>query len=182
MPEATGSTEGFLRDLDHPDEATRKIALLALGREREPRSIPPIRRMAQADESVELRFLAKKVLIYLASVLAQPVAGPAVGPAALDDPDPTVRSRALHVAAASGASVATAVGALGGRPEVELLEALATDADPRVRANTIEALEAIGDPATYPTFIRFVTDADNRIRANAIRALGKLGRANTTKL
>ena len=201
---ANGSTlENLLRELASPDEAARKTALLALGREREARSWPAIRRMAASDDAAELRFLAKKVLMFLATALDAPPGAKPGGPAALDAKDPAARIRAANVAAASGATdalpairervgvetdatvraaLATALGALGTRAEIDLLETLASDPDARVRANTIEALEGIGDHSAYPIYVRFVSDKDNRIRANAIRALGALGRANMTKL
>jgi HEAT repeat protein len=45
--------------------------------------------------------------------------------------------------------------------------------DWRVRANTIEGLETLGDPRAVPLVMPFLSDADNRVKANAVKYLVK---------
>jgi HEAT repeat protein len=57
-------------------------------------------------------------------------------------------------------------------PAEVLVERLVNDADARVRANTIEALEAKGDRQFVPILARHARDgATARERANAVKAL-----------
>ena len=81
------------------------------------------------------------------------------------DPDPRLRSKAV--------TVAGNVASLG--PELQVTRLL-TDADARVRANTIEVLESRRDPRFIPVFARQARAGANRERANAIKALHRLRR------
>ena len=77
------------------------------------------------------------------------------------DPNPRLRSKAVG-----------AVGAVESVPAEVLVERLVNDADARVRANTIEALEARGDRQFVPVLARRALDAATpRERANAVKAL-----------
>ena len=77
------------------------------------------------------------------------------------DPNPRLRSKAVSV-----------VGGVESVPAEVLVERLVNDADARVRANTIEALEAKGDRQFLPVLAQRARDAATaRERANAVKAL-----------
>jgi HEAT repeat protein len=63
----------------------------------------------------------------------------------------------------------------GDRDNKELILSLLNDKDKRVRANTIEALEALGNKGALPILLRFKNDPNNRIRGNVFKALYGLG-------
>jgi HEAT repeat protein len=77
------------------------------------------------------------------------------------DPNPKLRSKAVSV-----------VGGVESVPADVLVDRLVNDADARVRANTIEALEAKGDRQFVPVLAQRARDAGTaRERANAVKAL-----------
>jgi len=77
------------------------------------------------------------------------------------DPNPKLRSKAVSV-----------LGAVESVPADVLVDRLVNDADARVRANTIEALEAKGDRQFVPVLAQRARDAATaRERANAVKAL-----------
>ena len=72
-----------------------------------------------------------------------------------------------------------AIGILGNKDHVPfIVQKFLKDANARVRANAIEALERIGDVSAYPYIIGFLQDKDNRVRTNAALALNKFGKVN----
>jgi HEAT repeat protein len=77
------------------------------------------------------------------------------------DPNPKLRSKAVSV-----------IGGVASVPAEVLVDRLVNDADARVRANTIEALEATGDRQFVPVLAQKARDAATaRERANAVKAL-----------
>jgi hypothetical protein len=84
--------------------------------------------------------------------------------------------RLCHDSHAEVRSAAVAV--LGSVPtptSKRLLHTTLYDPDPRVQANTVEALEQLGGAATAAELIPKLASPDNRTRANAVRALLNLG-------
>jgi hypothetical protein len=78
-----------------------------------------------------------------------------------NDPNPTLRSKAVSV-----------LGGVASVPPDVLVDRLMNDADPRVRANSIEALEAKGDGQFVPVLAQRARAATTgRERANAVKAL-----------
>ena len=78
-----------------------------------------------------------------------------------NDPNPKLRSKAVSV-----------LGGVASVPPDVLVDRLMNDADPRVRANSIEALEAKGDGQFVPVLAqRARAAATGRERANAVKAL-----------
>ena len=77
------------------------------------------------------------------------------------DPNPRLRSKAVSL-----------VGGVESVPADVLVDRLLNDADARVRANTIEALEAKADRQFVPVLAQKARDAGTaRERANAVKAL-----------
>ena len=77
------------------------------------------------------------------------------------DADPKLRSKAVSV-----------LGGVASVPPEVLVERMVNDPDARVRANTIEALEAKGDKRFLPVLAqRAMAAATGRERANAVKAL-----------
>ena len=79
------------------------------------------------------------------------------------DPNPKLRSKAVVL-----------VGQLPDMTPDMLVERLLNDADARVRANTIEVLEARNDPQFLPVLAERARASNNRERANAIKALNRM--------
>lgn len=61
------------------------------------------------------------------------------------------------------------------KSQAELFSPFLGDADNRVRANAIDALEAIKAETTIPLLFPLLEDTDNRIRASAAKALSSFG-------
>ena len=74
------------------------------------------------------------------------------------------------------------IGLLGGKNQVRILTPFLKDRDYRVRADTIEALEYIGDPIIYPLIVPSLQDEDNRVKANAAVALRNYGKSPALSL
>lgn len=79
------------------------------------------------------------------------------------DPNAKVRSKAV-----------SAVGDIADLPPDALIERLIVDTDPRVRANTIEVLEAKKKVGFVPVLAQRARSANNRERANAIKAMHRM--------
>jgi HEAT repeat protein len=79
------------------------------------------------------------------------------------DANAKVRSKAIHV-----------VGEIPDLPPDALIERLIVDGDARVRANTIEILEAKKKASFLPVLAQRARSANNRERANAIKAMHRM--------
>jgi HEAT repeat protein len=190
-----------LEDLHSADEEVRRAALTALTGSPDLRALPDLRWAASGDESVELRFLAKRAILALAGV--SPDGTTAFKAPDLDDADPQRRVMAVHARAARGkdedletlrerlaferdASVrpvlALALGAAGSRAQIPALEPLLDDEDANVRIAALQAFALLRDSAAYPYFVRFARDADDRLRTFAMGQLAQLGREKVIKL
>lgn len=74
-----------------------------------------------------------------------------------------------------------AAGKVGGEEGGAAILPFLKHEDARVRANAIEAVDALGDEAFLVHLIPFLRDPDNRCRANAVLALRRYGRVNVFK-
>jgi HEAT repeat protein len=73
---------------------------------------------------------------------------------------------------------ATIIKILGYKKDKDLLLTLSQflkDEDPRVRSNTVEAIERIGSKEGIKLLVPLLQDEDNRVKATVARALGKFG-------
>jgi HEAT repeat protein len=71
--------------------------------------------------------------------------------------------------------LATVVGMLGDVGALPVLLPLLEDQDPRVRANTVEAIEYLNHPRVYPAIVAMIDDENRRVRENVAKALRNLG-------
>ncbi|HPG57240.1 MAG TPA: HEAT repeat domain-containing protein, partial [Candidatus Wallbacteria bacterium] len=78
------------------------------------------------------------------------------------------------------ATLVSAVGRLGGRTEMDALLPFIKDADARVVANVVQALESIGNPRCVEHIVKLVAHPDNRVRANTVKAIWKYAHTNVT--
>jgi len=62
-----------------------------------------------------------------------------------------------------------------GSSDVSLIYRVLHDPDPRVRANGVEALEAVGNRTVVPTLTSLRKDPNNRVRGNVLKALYVMG-------
>ena len=74
------------------------------------------------------------------------------------------------------ASMACALGRMGGWTHLSCLDQLLADSDARVRANALEALVYLQSPHVYVVAIKYLKDADHRVKATAARLLHCAGR------
>lgn len=63
------------------------------------------------------------------------------------------------------------IGRLGDHRSIPLLKRYLDHDDPRIRANTIEALMHLGTDDIYPLIVPLLNDPDHRVKANAARGL-----------
>lgn len=202
----TSPADDILRALDSPDEENRRRALFLAAERRDERALPKLQQMAAEDPSLEVRYYARKALLYFQQVVGVARAG---GGSAVDElegdltnPDPRVRNEAVQSLARLGgdaararavslvegeadpfvrATLAVSLGVLGTPGELPALDALLQDSDPRVRANAIEGLMHIGGSEVPARVVPYLKDADNRVKVNAYTALGKFKKMDLLK-
>jgi len=204
--------KSIIESLQSPLEAQRELAVQALVKTNDIRSIPALQRVAGSDESVRIRYQAKKALFVLKRRLEQGIPGGGTEPQhiktdkvreILAGPDPAKKLGLLKVIARHKlattipllfeaakseqdavvrSNIIIVVGILGDEAHIGDIAAYVHDRDPRVRANAIEALEYINHPNAYPIIVNALSDSDNRIRANAIKALRNYGKVNVINL
>ncbi|MDB5323856.1 MAG: hypothetical protein JWN40_5487 [Phycisphaerales bacterium] len=158
--------ENFWQRFDRLDKATRKSAGKAMLK-----MLPDaVQRLARrlATGAVEHRLKAMQITQELGlGELLRPAVSQLCG-----DPNAKLRSKAI-----------TLLGELEGTPPDVLLERVLNDADPRVRANAIEVLEAKQGAQFLPMLAaraRASGAINNRERANAIKALHCMKVKNAT--
>jgi len=71
--------------------------------------------------------------------------------------------------------IISALGELGNKNTLPVLVKHLSDKNPRVIANTIEAMYKIGGLEVLPQFVPFTESDDNRVRANATKILANIG-------
>ncbi|MFZ2955633.1 MAG: HEAT repeat domain-containing protein [Candidatus Ozemobacteraceae bacterium] len=165
-----------------------------------------VRNMAENDESVDVRYFARKALNIIKSQLKPQVS--AAKPPSIDlnkvrkyfdggeeeklgvlqalidrhlsQTVPLIYhslKRETNVTVIS--AMLKAIGVLGGPEAIRLLLPFLEHANPRIRANAVEALDLTGSSRGYPFIIQRLTDSDNRVRANASAVVRKIPRVNT---
>lgn len=194
----TSPADDILRALDSPDEENRRRALFLAAERRDARALPKLQAMVAEDPSLEVRYYARKALLYFQQVVGVRRASGAEAVEELQgdltSPDPRIRNEAVQTLARLGgdaarvravalvegeadpfvrATLAVTLGVLGGLGEIPALDALLKDRDPRVRANAIEGLMHIGGSEVPARVVPYLKDADNRVKVNAYTALGK---------
>ncbi len=198
---------GFLRSTD-VNERKQAIVLLTKKPCREHLAI--CQQMADNDAHVEVRFLAKRAVNMLQTVL-NPAATRAV-------PSSNVNEQKLktylsgsekeklgviqyilannlkqalpliieHLAMESNpsalSSMILAVGRLGTSPDGQHLIGFLGHQNSRIRASAVEALGLLGSTAAYQQVLELLKDSDNRVRGNAVIAIRNLGPADTGKV
>lgn len=191
-------TDQLLDDLRRGEESARKTAILKLTKDRDVRGLAMLRKVEASDESAEIRFVAKKALVYLAKGAAE-----AEDVAAFDADEPRERIEALERAAILDdreslpavlarvqteddpqvkRTLVTALGILGNKEHAGILDRFLEEGDAEIRVRALESLEHLDDVSNYPIYVRYSNDADPRVRRNAVRALGRLGRKKMIRL
>ena len=178
--------------LESPEEDVRKSAIERLERNTDMRAIPALMKLSTSDESLEVRFLAKKVLNkYRQQIrcgdweqsqeLTPTKPGPATGsapgvlPPAVDElsnvysqlnvPDPKTRIQAIM-----------ALVQLKAPDAIRRLRRMEVREDkPKVRAALVLALGLIGTRDEIDIVRGFLAERNPRVRCNAIEALSRLG-------
>jgi HEAT repeat protein len=78
--------------------------------------------------------------------------------------------------------LATVIGMLGDKGVAPYLIPYLSDKDPRVRANTVEAMEYLNDFTIYPHIIKCLDDSNKRVSENVLKALRNLGSQGVRKV
>ena len=185
------------------DENDRKKAVLALAKKPSKDNLLIIRDVAESDESVEVRFFARKALFCIKEALKPKVSSDAsasvnfksIAKYFADDKSVDEKLAVIQLAINKNMSVITdafveqlarekshevisalliAIGKLGNDSKIKAIAPYLNSNNSRVRANAIEALEYIGSTKIYPYVILKIEDPDNRVRSNAAKALKKL--------
>jgi HEAT repeat protein len=185
------------------DENDRKKAVLALAKKPSKDNLLIIRDVAESDESVEVRFFARKALFCIKEALKPKVSSDtsvavnlkSIAKYFADDKSVDEKLSVIQLAINKNMSVITdafveqlacekspevtsalliAIGKLGDDSKIKAIAPFLNSENSRVRANAIEALEYIGSTKIYPYVILKIEDPDNRVRSNAAKALKKL--------
>lgn len=190
------------------DESERKKAIIFLARNPTMDNLTVLKDLAESDESVEVRFFARKAVDVVKKSLKlrvtedtnQPPEGIPGYPrnggvrdklsaiqhiidnGAADSMPEIIDAMKSETDPAVLSAMLIVTGKFGGESEAGLVVPFLEHANPRVRANAIESLEMTGSVKVYPHIIARLDDEDNRVRANAVKALKNLGSANTLKI
>ncbi|MCK5687520.1 HEAT repeat domain-containing protein [bacterium] len=76
------------------------------------------------------------------------------------------------------ATILKSIGIMGNSEQIIVIAPFLKDKDPRIRANSIEALCHIEDDIVYTHIVPLLRDLDNRVRGNAVKALKDIGSQN----
>lgn len=172
------SFEAIVEALKSPLEAQRERAVQALVRSRDVRAVELLQRVVSEDESVAVRYLAKKGLFYLRKGLGEEGAAdvPEEGAAA-----PSGLEAKLKAILEKG-SDAQKIKLLRGLTSKKLTKALPIlkvhpiEADnPEVRSNYVLTIGILGGENELSFVKDFLEDEDPRVRANTVEALEFLG-------
>ncbi len=185
--------------LKSPHEEDRKRAIGALCRASDRESVIALQQMAEIDESLEIRFYARKAMAMIKNMRRGKTDESLLMliPEKLDvetfqlfsDEEKCALLKALIAQNRSDtlvclvsvlkteqnphvlSSLVIAIGTFGTVAECRFLIPCLAHRDARVRANTIEALELIGNLKLFAYIFPLLEDPDNRVRANAARSL-----------
>lgn len=179
------SLEAIVFDLESDDESLRKGALLSvpdLG-ERALEAIPLLQEIATADPSIELRYIARKVLGLLATQASMEPAptGPRQSAGltqALVRVPPEVL--ALRLASSNPAERGSAYRATAMKRDAALLPSLLTrvgvkgEPDPDLRALLVQVIAVLGGKGQLRIITSYLDDPDPRVRCATVEMLARL--------
>ncbi|MDD2716913.1 MAG: HEAT repeat domain-containing protein [Candidatus Wallbacteria bacterium] len=197
--------------LNSEDEAERKQAIVQLSRNPRRENFLILQKISDFDESVEVRFYAKKALNILKSRITPRLTEKetsAIGTAEIgkfiagnveneqavqiiqyivnNDLKETLPGLITVLNREKDPNIIStlliAIGKFGSEKEIKIINPFLSHEIPRIRANAIDALELIGSVRAYPLVISKLEDNDNRVRANAVRFVRELGGVNTQKI
>ena len=170
----------FLDDLESPDELRRRNAIFAMVKASEIRAIPSLKHISSFDESMELRFLARKALRFMAR--SSPAAAREVAPVsagvsvALSRDNPSLIG--IRLAARDPGMRASALKAAGSNGDISLLPKvlarIGVEDHSEVRSLLVLVIGILGGAAHLREVADFLRDDDPRVRSNAVEALEKM--------
>jgi HEAT repeat protein len=178
----------ILQSLKSPLDAEREQAIQGLVRSRDVRSLAILKKMASDDESVSVRYMAKKGLFYLRKQLGQdglPDPSQEEEAAAAREKEENeasgIPAEKLQALFASG-SPAQKLRLLQGLSRRNLTSALpvllqhdVAGEPPEVRSNMVLVVGILGGEDELRFLKTFLDDPDPRVRANTIEAMESLG-------
>ncbi len=184
------SIEKTLQDLKHPEEQVRKRAVLQLAQNVDMRAIPALMAVCKSDESLEIRFYAKKTLFLYRQRLVEEkkrrskaievppdfFAQAKESNIQVSAPTPEPAPPAAH-AAAPGPATGSQAGVMPVQSaELKKLYAELESDDPKARIKAIMALVQVKDSELLPKLRRMdKTEDDQKVRAALVLAFGLLG-------
>lgn len=182
--------EAILAALKSPLEPERERAIQALVRSPDVRAVNVLQQVSSSDESVAVRYLAKKGLFFLRKQLGleqlpesvpppAPGVGEESGAASKAGDDPGLKRLAGILAGGDDDQKIRLFKALCQKKLTRALPILLahdpSGESPEVRSNLVLAVGILGSDDELPYLRNFLEDGDPRVRANAVEALEVLG-------
>ncbi len=180
-----------------------------LVREPTPEHFVQVRNVAENDESVDVRFFARKALEVIRRALPKELRekrpkkidlrkanvllkgtgeqkssliGYAVKFRLLETVPVLIHHLKTEADVTIIAEIVKAVGFLGGEETLRSLIPFLGHEDGRVRANAIEGIAATGSTKGFPFILRKIGDSDNRVRGNVLKVMKTVPRLNILRL
>lgn len=183
MTTAPPTNDQLIERLTSSDEAVRRKALFQLAKLLDIQAIPAIQKVAADDSSMEVRYLARKLLTLYAA--RKPESKALIGRGA-SDTGPVTASSEAGLAAENPAVRASSLRACAKKKDPGLLPAvlsrtgLDTEKKPRepvpeVRSLIPVVLAQLGGKSQVTSVAAFLADEDPRVRSNALAALQSIG-------
>ena len=179
------SIEQTLQDLTHPEEQVRKRAVLQLAQNVDMRAIPALMKVCKSDESLEIRFYAKKTLVLYRKRIVEEKARRSK---AIElPPEFLAQASESHfgaptpakapAAAKPGPATGSQAGAMpANSAELERLYTELDEKDPKARIKAIMALVQLKDSQILSRLRRMdKMEDDAKVRAALVLAFGLLG-------
>lgn len=170
--------EMILQKYESEIVADRLQSVLHLAKTRDKEAIVHLKRIIDTDPSSEVRYYAKKALNLLSQALGVKEEQPAAAEEELSDSwsvakirdslkskDQINKKNALVACYKNGITEAVPV----------LLDCLAEEPDPQIRAATVTVLGKIGDGNVITRLVKHLEDPNFRVRANTVEALEAIG-------
>ena len=181
---AVSDFDAIVKSLKSPLEAERERAIQALVRTRDVRSVAILQKVASADESVAVRYMAKKGLFYLRKQLG-------LGELAPEAASSSGESGVARKAELPQEKLRSILQGDDDGQKLKLLQALTrrklhsalplllahdiSAESPEVRSNMVLVVGILGGEEELKFLRTFLDDPDPRVRANTIEAMEYLG-------
>lgn len=165
--------------IESSDEGSRRAAIVALVKRNDARALPILERMAHRDESLKVRYYAKKGLALLKGMARNqaPELQSKGKKSQSNDINLNVLSKSLYHESPSVRlkTVDAAIGYADPRALQPILQRLKHEDDPSVSARLLIAAATLGNAEALPYVVDFLSSPVEEIRVAAAESLGIIG-------